>query len=180
MAIGKPRMRLWVLCAASLLATMSVARLPAAALTASPQRAVDGTTGDLPADRQAQADRRAEAAIDSVCTVCHPVENIVRSRRSRMDWDALVAKMVIAGAVGTDEQLDMIRRYLTRYYGSIRVNRASAGEFSAVLGYSSSSAAAIVAFRQARGPFEDREALAKVPGLDRARLDAQPDALKFD
>ena len=111
---------------------------------------------------------------------CHPVENIVRSRRVPADWNTVVARMATLGARATDEQFRMIRRYMIRYYGTVRVNSAPAEEFSAVLGYSPKDATAIVAYRQAHGRFADIDALAKVPGLDRAKLDEQPEALKFD
>ena len=88
--------------------------------------------------------------------------------------------MITLGARATDEQFRMIRRYLMRYYGTVRVNNAPAVEFSAVLGYSPKDAAAIVSYRDAHGPFADINALVKVPGLDRTKLDEQPEALKFD
>ena len=145
-----------------------------------PQRAGDTSTGDLPPEEQAKADEQSEATIRAVCVNCHPLESIVLARRAPAEWNTVMARMATLGASTTDEQFRMIRRYLTRYYGTIRVNSAPADEFSAVLGYSPKDAAAIVAYRQAHGRFADIEALAKVPGLDRAKLDEQPAALKFD
>lgn len=137
-------------------------------------------TGDLSPNEQAEADELAETTIKSVCVTCHPVENIIRVRREQADWARVITTMATVGAKATPDQFRMIRRYLTRYYGVIRVNRAAAEEFSAVLGYVPKDAAAIVAYRQAHGPFTDVEALAQAPGLDRTRLDDQPLALKFD
>jgi hypothetical protein len=152
---------------------------PAAPSTVA-QGALDGAGGDLSPEEQSEADDLAEATIKRVCLRCHPVDVVARTRREATDWRAVVARMATLGAVATPEELRTIRRYLTRYYGVIRVNSASAEEFSAVLGYSPRDAAAIVAHRAAQGRFANVEALAGVVGLDRTRLDAQPEALTFD
>jgi competence ComEA-like helix-hairpin-helix protein len=151
-----------------------------AARTAAPQRDGDTSTGDLPPDQQAVADEQSEETIRAVCVSCHPVANIVRTRRVPSEWNTVVARMATLGARATDDQFRMIRRYMIRYYGAVQVNSAPADEFSAVLGYSPKDATAIVAYRQAHGRFADIDALAKVPGLDRSKLDEQPEALKFD
>jgi len=142
--------------------------------------ALVGAGGDLPPPEQAKADDLAEATITRVCVTCHPVDVVARARRSATEWQALVERMVSIGAKSTPEELGTIRRYMTRYYGVLRVNSATAEEFGAVLGYSPRDAAAIVAYRGQRGPFANLEALASVPGLERARLDAQRDALQFE
>ena len=84
------------------------------------------------------------------------------------------------GAPGTDPDFALIKKYLTRYYGIVRVNTASAEELSAVLGLPPKVAAAVVAYRTANGKFADLAALEKVEGVDKAKLEEQPEALKFD
>ena len=69
---------------------------------------------------------------------------------------------------------------LTRYYGIVRVNAASAEELSAVLGLPPKVAAAVVEYRTAHGKFADIAALLKVEGVDKAKLEEQPEALRFD
>lgn len=173
-----------VLVVAALLSTLLLAAISATTLEvqgqAPPPGSNDKPTGDLAPTAQAEADELAEATIKSVCMTCHPFENIVRLRRTAKDWNTVVTRMATNGARATDEQFRMVRRYFIRYYGVIGVNSATADEFSAVLGYAPKDAAAIVAFRQTNGPFADVAALAKVPGLDRAKLDEQPEALLFD
>lgn len=168
------------LLATSLLSVAFAAPYPRGAQAATPQGIGDGRSGDLGPEEQAEADDLAEATIKRACLTCHPVENVVRVRRDVADWNAVVTRMAALGAPATPDEFRMIRRYLIRYYGTIRVNSASTEEFSAVLGYSPKDAAAIVAHRQAHGRFADVDALAKVPGLDRSKLDAQPEALQFD
>ena len=124
----------------SRIATFAAAVAPQ---TTAPQRAADTPTGDLSPEDQAAADERSETTIRAVCLTCHPVENVVRTRRVPSDWDTVVARMATLGARATEEQFRMIRRYLIRYYGTVRVNSAPADEFSAVLGYSPKDAAAI-------------------------------------
>ncbi len=69
---------------------------------------------------------------------------------------------------------------LTRYYGVLAVNTALATDLSAVLGLSAKDAEAVVEYRKTNGKFADIAALLKVPGIDRARIESDPDALKFD
>jgi competence ComEA-like helix-hairpin-helix protein len=49
-----------------------------------------------------------------------------------------------------------------------------------VLGFSAKDAQAIVEYRTAHGKFADAAALAKVPGIDKAKIEEQPDAMRFD
>jgi competence ComEA-like helix-hairpin-helix protein len=57
---------------------------------------------------------------------------------------------------------------------------APATDLAAVLGLSLQEAEAIVDYRKAHGKFADVAALLKVPGLDKSKIEADPDALRFD
>jgi competence ComEA-like helix-hairpin-helix protein len=135
---------------------------------------------DVSPQNEEEFTRVAEAAIEKACIQCHPFENIIRMRRTVRDWNDVVTTMAGRGAIATDDQFALIRRYLTRYYGLVRVNTASAEELSAVLGLSSKDAEAIVEYRKAHGRFADIADLAKVEGLDRSKIEEQPEALRFD
>jgi competence ComEA-like helix-hairpin-helix protein len=124
--------------------------------------------------------RLGEETTDQVCTSCHPWEEFVHVRRTAREWDYMVTTMAAKGARATDEQLETVKRFLIRYYGIVRVNAAPAEELSAVTGLSRSEAAAVVKYRETHGRFADPAALAKVPGIDSAKLEADPEALKFD
>ena len=59
------------------------------------------------------------------------------------------------------------------------VNKASADEIMAGLGFSDKEAAAIVAYRDKNGDFKDADALAKVDGVDAAKVTAAKDKMAF-
>ena len=124
--------------------------------------------------------RIGEETIDRICTSCHPLEDITRARRPARDWNDVVTEMASRGAAATDAQLATVRQYLTRYFGSVSVNTASAEELSAVLGLSPRDATAIVEHRKNHGKFADAAALASVPGIERTRIEAQLAALRFN
>jgi competence protein ComEA len=121
-----------------------------------------------------------EPLVTKVCTTsCHGIEEIESARRTRPGWIDLVGEMKIKGAEATAPQFEIIKKYLPRYYGLVAVNAAAPDELSAVLGLSAKDAQAIVAYRTANGPFADIDALRKVPGIDAAKIDEQPEALRF-
>jgi competence ComEA-like helix-hairpin-helix protein len=127
-----------------------------------------------------QLERAGEEITDKVCGACHSVDDVYTSRKTMKQWQGVVADMVSRGASGTDDEIATIKRYLTRYNGVVSVNSAAAEELSAVLGLSATDTAAIVDYRQTNGKFADAEALMKVPGIDKSKIEAQPAALKFD
>jgi competence ComEA-like helix-hairpin-helix protein len=138
------------------------------------------SVGDMTADEEGLFSDAAEATIERVCIACHPFENIIKTRRAIRDWNDQVTVMKGRGAPGTDPDFVTIRKYLIRYYGIVRVNTATADELTSVLGLSAKDAAAIVAYRAANGKFADLASLEKVEGVDKAKLEEQPDALRFD
>jgi competence ComEA-like helix-hairpin-helix protein len=121
-----------------------------------------------------------EQTTEKVCIICHPWENITRTRRTVREWNDMVINMAQRGAPGTEPQFAIVKKFLTRYYGVVNVNAAPADEIAAVLGLSAKDAAAIVEYRKAHGKFADAAALAKVEGIDKAKIDEQPEALRFD
>lgn len=117
---------------------------------------------------------------EKVCVECHEVEVVTSLRRTPRDWNNMVTTMAQRGANGTDDQFATIKKYLTRYYGLVAVNSAPAEDFSAVLGLTAKDADAIVEYRKANGKFGDAATLAKVPGIDKSKIEAQLDALVFN
>ena len=147
------------------------------------------TPASQPSAKDAQTSARAEeefarvgeALVKKVCdTSCHGLEKLDEMRRMPREWNDSVTSMVTRGALATDSQFATITKYLTRYYGAVSVNTAPAEELSAVLGLSSHDAAAIVEYRRAHGKFTDAGALMGVPGIDKSRIEEQPDALRFN
>ncbi len=125
--------------------------------------------------------RMGDAAIESLCAkVCHNVDKVFAARRSPRDWALVIADMTRRGAKGSPDERELVRRYLTWSFGVVTVNSSSAEDLAAVIGVPIATAESIVAHRQRRGRFADVDALAQVQGLDRATLEAQIDALRFD
>ena len=123
---------------------------------------------------------KAEQVFSSVCGRCHPVERITATRRTRSQWEETITTMITTrGAQISDEEFDTILTYLTQEYGRVDVNRAPADAIAEVLSTSDDVAAAIVAYRKEHGPFEDFEALVKVPGVNREALEKKRDAITF-
>jgi competence ComEA-like helix-hairpin-helix protein len=163
-------------------ASVPQAQAAKSATTASPKASpvMTKNVGDLTPEEEEEFSRVAEETIQRVCIECHPFEDIIKTRRMLREWNDQVTVMATKGAPGTDVEFAMIKKYLTRYYGIVRVNTASAEELSSVLGLSSKAAAAAVQYRQTHGPFADLAALSKVEGIDKAKLEEQPEALRFD
>jgi competence ComEA-like helix-hairpin-helix protein len=138
------------------------------------------SVGEMTAEEEGLFSDAAETTIERVCVACHPFENIVKTRRTIREWNDQVTVMKGRGAPGTDPDFSTIRKYLIRYYGVVRVNTATADELTSVLGLSPKDAAAVVEYRTAHGNFTDLASLEKVAGIDKAKLEEQPEALRFN
>src|SRR5215467_9178685 len=133
--------------------------------------------GALGADGQAASQRlpesKGKAELKKVCTGCHELESVISSRRTRIGWEQNVEDMVSRGAEGSDEEMESVVAYLTRFFGKVNVNTATAKQLQTSLGFSEKEAQAMVAFRDQNGNFKDFEQLKKVPGIDLEKLQAR-------
>lgn len=136
--------------------------------------------GALSTEEQEAFAVRAEELAYKVCDECHALDEVTFVRRSSRNWRDMVTTMATKGAIATKDQFAIVTLYLTRYHGIVGVNSAPAEELSAVLGLTPKEAETVVEFRKANGKFANLDALTKVPGVDKAKLEEQPDALKFD
>lgn len=124
--------------------------------------------------------RIGEETTEKVCsTACHTLEKVYEKRRTAREWGDVMASMATLGTSATDAQFATVKRYLIRYFAIVSVNTAPAEELSAVLGLSPKDAKAIVNHRNTHGRFADTATLLKVPGIDKAKIEAQPEALVF-
>jgi competence ComEA-like helix-hairpin-helix protein len=142
--------------------------------------ALTKSVGDLTPQEEEEFVKLTEATMERVCVACHPFENIIKNRRTLPEWNDQVTQMAMRGAPGTETDFTLVKKYLARYYGTIHVNSATAEELSAVLGLPSKVAAAVVEYRKANGKFTDLASLTKVEGVDKAKLEENVDALRFD
>ena len=138
------------------------------------------SVGDMTAEEEQSFSDAAELTIQRVCVACHPFENIVKTRRTIREWSDQVTVMKGRGAPGTDPDFAMIRKYLIRWYGIVPVNTATADELTSVLGLPAKVAAAVVDYRTAHGKIPDLETFLKIDGVDKAKIEEQPEALRFN
>ena len=123
----------------------------------------------------------AEQAFNFVCSDCHSTQSVFEGPRlTSQQWDSTVRDMVGRGADATDEELELIRAYLKRSWGSVWINMADAQELVAVMDMPAEEAEKIIAYREENGPFEDLESLKAVPGIDPAMLDAEAGVILFN
>ena len=121
-------------------------------------------------------------AMKKVCSKCHGAENVVGLAKSREEWGEVVGKMVDIGAEGSVDDFNDVVDYLTEHFPQaprVNVNKASAKDFEASLGFSSKEAEAIVSYRGAKGNFKSIEDLVKVPGIDVKKVQARRDRFAF-
>jgi len=168
-----------IVLAATIATSAAPPQAPAATNGKTPP-ALTKSVGDLTPEEEDAFVKVTESTMDRVCVACHPFENIIKTRRTVTEWNDQVTNMAMRGAPGTETDFALVKKYLARYYGVVKVNSASAEELSAVLGLSSKTAAAVVEYRKANGKFTDLASLLKVEGVDKAKLEENADALKFD
>jgi competence protein ComEA len=125
-------------------------------------------------------DGPGKAAFQKICTGCHALESVVRSRNSRERWGEVVDDMVSRGAQGTDDEIDKVIEYLaTNFSKRINVNKAASAALAKGLGISGKDADAIVSYRLEHGAFKELGDLKKIPGLDAKRVDGWKDQVEF-
>ena len=131
-----------------------------------------GQSSSQPQDKSTQAFYR-------ICSDCHDADRIVSNRRSRAAWEEVLDKMVGKGAVGSDQDFELVLYYLLSHYGMVNVNRSPAEEIAIVLGLPAKDGEAIVSYRKASGEIKDFETLVKVPGIDVEKLKQHREAILY-
>jgi competence ComEA-like helix-hairpin-helix protein len=121
-----------------------------------------------------------KATFERICSACHKLDTVTSSRRTREQWQETIEAMISKqGAKIGDEEFSSVLDYLVAAYGKVNVNRAAADEIVEVIGVSLKEAETIVKYRKDNGAFEDFDALGKVPGVDRKKLDQGREAFAF-
>ena len=117
-----------------------------------------------------------------VCGECHPADNFRSKRFDRDGWTEQVNNMMEQGAKANDAEQDIIIGYLTAVFGpnsKIYMNTAAFAEARAVLGLTLAETTALVEYRKEHGDFKSWQDVAKVPGLDSAKVEAKKDLMVF-
>ena len=126
-------------------------------------------------------DGKAKPLVESACTECHGLDQVVQSGMSASDWRATVNRMVKKGASLAPDQIDSVVEYLSVYFvpDKTNVNTATADQLKNALQLSAAEAEAIVQYRKANGNFKDLAGLEKVSGVDAKKIEAKKDLIAF-
>lgn len=117
-----------------------------------------------------------------VCGNCHAPETVAAVRHTPDGWREVIAKMVAAGATGTDQELETVFQYVSSQFPivaqkALDLNSARAVELESVAGLLRKEAAALIAHREKHGPCKKLDDLKKVEGLDYKKIEARKDRL---
>src|SRR5688572_9639433 len=117
-----------------------------------------------------------------VCATCHAAETVASVRHTPEGWRDVIAKMVAAGAEGTEQELETVFQYLSTQFPAeaqkaLNLNTATAIELESVAGLLRKEAAALIAHRGKNGPCKKLDDLKKVAGLDYKKIEARKEQL---
>jgi competence protein ComEA len=118
-------------------------------------------------------------AVETICGTCHEVGTAIGTRRTRSEWRQVIDAMINRGALGSDEDFKAVLDYLSKYFGLVRINKATAKELEEVLEISSSDAETIVRYRSEHGEFATLDDVKKVPGIDGAAIEERKKRVAF-
>ncbi len=108
---------------------------------------------------------------------------MVAQHATKDGWSSIVDYMVSRGASGTPEEIQTIVEYLAKNFpaaaAKTNVNKATSMDLQTKLELTAKDADAIVKYRTDHGNFKDFDSLAKVPGVDAAKLTAKKDGIVF-
>jgi competence protein ComEA len=117
-----------------------------------------------------------------VCATCHAAETAASVRHTPEGWRDVIAKMVAAGAQGTEQELEIVFQYLSTQFPAqsqkaLDLNTATAIDLESVAGLLRKEAAALIAYREKNGPCKKLEDLKKIAGLDYKKIEARKELL---
>ena len=129
---------------------------------------------DLPAGK-------GKEILENTCTECHGLDRVLSRLRTERQWRSVAVQMRAKGATMSDDELKTLVEYLSQNFGAVEVdmNKASAKEIETVLELRPAEARAIVRYREANGPFREWRDVAKVNGVDKAKIEAVKDRMTF-
>jgi competence protein ComEA len=117
-----------------------------------------------------------------LCGNCHAAETVASVRLTAEAWREVIARMVAAGAKGTEKELETVLHYVSTQFPveaqkALNLNTATAVELESVAGLLRKEAAALIAYREKNGPCRKLEDLKKVAGLDYKKIEARKERL---
>lgn len=139
--------------------------------------------------QDALPDGKGRVTLENTCTECHGLDKALRELQTPARWREIAVRMRSKGATMTDGELSDLVEYLSLNFAKpetadskadkINVNNATAETLERALDLSASAAAAIVRYREANGPFKDWKGVAKVDGVEKAKIEGRKDRLIF-
>jgi competence protein ComEA len=124
-------------------------------------------------------DGKGKDALKKICVGCHELDVVTASLHTKIGWQQNVDDMIARGAEGSDDDMEAVVEYLTKFFGKINVNTATVQELETSLGLSETESKAIVAYREQNGKLKDFEQLKKVPGVSPEKLQAKRSRIAF-
>ena len=117
-----------------------------------------------------------------VCASCHAAETVASVRHTPDGWRDVIAKMVAAGAEGTEQELELVFQYLSTHFPAetqkaLNLNTATAIDLESVAGLLRKEAAAVIAHREKNGPCKKLEDLKTIAGLAYKKIEARKELL---
>jgi len=145
----------------------------------------------LPASSQVVLpEGKGKETLQTACTVCHGLKEIVTQKMSHDEWKDKVNEMITNGAEVPPDAIDPLVDYLAKSFpkegaksetpAKVNVNKATAKELVTALALSDKEAAAVVAYREKNGNFTKWEDLQKVQDLDTKKIEDKKDLMKFE
>ncbi len=120
-----------------------------------------------------------EPRFQEICGRCHTPDRITGTKKSGLEWQETIDKMILKGAQVSDADYDVILAFLVRNFDRVDINWVESGELVVALGLTKEEAEKIVAHRKEHGDFKDFESLARVPGVDVKKLEARKTSIVF-
>ena len=120
--------------------------------------------------------------VAKVCIDCHTAGTFRKMRFNENEWWDKVGDMVDRGAKADEKQQGEIVAYLVRNFGpdaKVNMNTAPLSELMVVLGFTADESKALIAYRTDHGAFKDWSEVAKVPGVDSKKVEAQKEKMGF-
>jgi competence protein ComEA len=144
--------------------------------------AVSGSPVRMRAAQNVLPDAPGRDVTVKLCASCHAAETVASVRHSPDGWRDVIAKMVAAGAEGTEQEFAAVHQYLSTQFPAevqqlLNLNTATAIELESVAGLLRKEAAALIAHREKNGPCKKLEDLRKVAGLDYKKIEARKERL---
>ena len=141
-----------------------------------------GSPGAMLAAQNVLPDAPGRDITVKLCADCHAAETVASVRHTPEGWRDVIAKMVAAGAEGTEQELETVFHYLSTQFPveaqkALDLNTAAAIELESVGGLLRKEAAALIAHREKNGPCKKLEDLKKIAGLDYKKIEARKERL---